>query len=96
MANTDTILHQADVEAVIDAEIAELVVRTGNAKMVTGTIAVADTKIKADSIIRLYNKTIGGTPGALYISAKAAGTSFTISSTSATDTSVVRYEILSY
>jgi polygalacturonase len=70
--------------------------KTGTATLAAGTITVADTSITANSVIRVANKTIGGTPGSLYVSAKTAGTSFTISSTSGSDTSVVQYDILSY
>jgi hypothetical protein len=70
--------------------------KTGTATLAAGTITVADTSITANSVIRVANKTIGGTPGSLYVSAKTAGTSFAITSTSGTDTSVVQYDILSY
>lgn len=71
-------------------------VLTGTATLVGGTVTVANTSITANSIIWLANKTIGGTAGALYISAKTASTSFAITSTSGTDTSVVQYYIMSY
>lgn len=70
--------------------------RTSTATLVAGTVTVSDTAITANSIIRLSNRTIGGTPGAFYVSSRVAGTSFTITSTSGTDTSVVYYEIVSY
>lgn len=69
---------------------------TGTAVLVAGTKVVTDPKITANSVIRLSNKTLGGTPGAVYVSAKTASTSFAITSTSNTDTSTVYYEILSY
>jgi hypothetical protein len=72
------------------------VVKIGTATLVAGTVVVADTRITANSIIRVVSKTLGGTAGALFISAKSVGTSFTILSTSNTDTSVVRYEVLAY
>lgn len=71
-------------------------VLTGTATLVGGTVTVANTSITANSIIWLANKTIGGTAGALFISAKTASTSFAITSTSGTDTSVVQYYIMSY
>jgi len=70
--------------------------KTGTATLVAGTIVVTDPLITANSIIRLTNKTLGGTAGALFISAKTAATSFAITSTNAADTSVVQYEVLSY
>ncbi|HEY6022290.1 MAG TPA: hypothetical protein VIY48_21265 [Candidatus Paceibacterota bacterium] len=69
---------------------------TGVATLAAGTVVVADTNITANSVIRVANKTIGGTPGAPYISARTPGTSFAITSTSGTDTSVIQYDIISY
>ena len=71
-------------------------VATGTATLVGGTIAVADTNITANSVIRVANKTIGGTAGAPFISARSVGVSFTITSTSGTDTSVIQYDVVSY
>jgi hypothetical protein len=70
--------------------------KTGTATLVGGTVTVADTKITANSVIRLSSKTRSGTPGALFVSAAVVGTSFTISSTSSSDTSTVYYEIVTY
>jgi hypothetical protein len=71
-------------------------VLTGTATLAGGTIAVVNANVTANSIVRVSNKTDGGTPGALYISARSAGTSFTIKSTSGTDTSVVYWEVLAW
>ena len=71
-------------------------VKSGTATLVAGTVTVADTAITANSIIRVTRRSIGGTVGALYISALTAATSFAITSTNAADTSVVYYEIVSY
>jgi hypothetical protein len=71
-------------------------VKTGTATLVAGTVTVADTAITANSVIRVTSKTLGGTPGALFISAKTAATSFVISSTNAGETSVVQYDVVSY
>lgn len=71
-------------------------VAVGTAVLVGGTKAVSDTNITANSVIRLAHKTVGGTPGAVYVSARSASTSFTITSTSGTDTSTIYYEILAY
>jgi len=94
MAQNDTILHQEDVVSVIDAEISEKTLRTGVVTLLSGTATVLDTHITVNSIIVLYCKTVGGTPGALFISAKTEDTSFVISSTSITDGSVVRYDVI--
>lgn len=71
-------------------------VKTGTAVLVAGTVTVADALITANSVIRVASKTAGGTPGALFVSAKVAATSFTITSTNAADTSTVQYDIVSY
>lgn len=71
-----------------------------NAKMgissalVAGTIVVSTTAVTATSRIFLTAQTTGGTPGALRVSARTAGTSFTITSTSTTDTSTVAWFIV--
>jgi hypothetical protein len=69
---------------------------TGTATLAAGTVTVADASITANSVIRLAQKTAGGTPGALFISAKVATTSFTITSTNASDTSIVQYDVIAY
>lgn len=67
--------------------------KQGVATLVAGTVTVADTSVTATSRIFLTTQTPGGTTGFLVVSARVAGTSFTILSSSATDTSVVAYEI---
>lgn len=69
---------------------------TGTATLVAGTKVVTDAAITATSVIRLSSKSTTGTPGAVYVSARTPGTSFTITSTSGTDTSTIQYEIVSY
>jgi hypothetical protein len=67
--------------------------KQGVATLVAGTVTVADTSVTASSRIFLTTNTPGGTVGSPYNSARTAGTSFTITSTSSTDTSTVAYEI---
>jgi hypothetical protein len=64
----------------------------GNATLVGGTKVVATKAITANSIVILTPKTAGGTPGTLVYSLQA-GTSFTITSSSGTDTSTVSFAI---
>lgn len=71
-------------------------VAAADAALVGGTATVANTSVKAGSVIRLAHKNRGGTPGAVYVSAITPGVSFTITSTSAADTSTVRWEVVSY
>lgn len=61
------------------------------AAMTAGTITVSTTKVTANSRIFLTAQTTGAAPGALRVSARTAGTSFTITSTSGTDTSTVAW-----
>lgn len=65
--------------------------RLGVATLVAGTVTVANTSVTANSRVFLTAQTTGAAPGALRISARVAATSFTITSTSATDTSSVAW-----
>jgi hypothetical protein len=54
---------------------------SGTATLVGGTVVVSNTAVTATSIILLTATDIhAGTPGALYVSARTAGTSFTVTS----------------
>ena len=67
--------------------------KQGTAVLVAGTVTVANTSVTANSRIFLTSNADGGTPGFVRVSARTAGTSFTITSSSGTDTSTVAYEI---
>jgi hypothetical protein len=62
--------------------------------LVGGTVVVSLASITADSQIFLTCQVPGGTPGFLRISARSAGVSFTILSSSGTDTSTVAYMVV--
>jgi hypothetical protein len=66
----------------------------GTATLVAGTVTVNNTLVTANSRIFLTAQNTGGTPGALRISARVAATSFTITSSSATDTSLAAWLII--
>lgn len=68
--------------------------KLGTAVLVGGTVTVANTSVTANSRIFLTSQTDGGTPGWLRVSAKVNATSFTITSSSATDTSTVAWHIV--
>lgn len=68
--------------------------RMGTSTLVAGTVVVATNKVTATSRIFLTTQAPGGAPGAVYVSARTAGTSFTVTSTSGTDTSLVGWLIL--
>jgi hypothetical protein len=94
----DTIPNQAAVEAVVDARLGGSTGAGLGAKvdvaLVAGTKAVADANVTANTKISIAGvKTVGGTPGAKYVASKTPGTGYTISSTSATDTSTVQVRV---
>lgn len=65
--------------------------KMGTATLVAGTVTVNTTAVTANSRIFLTSQTDGGTPGFQRITARTAGTSFTITSSSATDTSTIAW-----
>jgi hypothetical protein len=68
--------------------------KMGASTLAAGTVTVANTSVTANSRIFLTCQTPGGTPGFLRVSARSAGASFTILSSSNTDTSVVGWFIV--
>ncbi|MGW3427937.1 hypothetical protein ACWDHW_08270 [Streptomyces melanosporofaciens] len=68
--------------------------KMGRATLAAGTAAVNTTAVTASSEIFLTNQVLGGTAGFLRISARTAGTSFTITSSSGSDTSTVAWMIV--
>lgn len=60
----------------------------------TTAVVISNTSITSSSRIFLTAQVSGGTPGALYVSAISAGTSFSIKSTSGSDTSTGAYFIV--
>jgi hypothetical protein len=68
--------------------------RMGRSTLVGGTKVFNTVEVSAVSEIFLTCQTPGGTPGFLTVSARTPGTSFTILSSSATDTSVVAWLIV--
>ena len=78
------------------APLPTLSVGGGQATLSGGAVTVANPSVTSTTQVRVWQVRATGTPGALFISARAAGTSFTISSTSVTDASLVQYEIVSY
>ncbi|MDP4235538.1 MAG: hypothetical protein Q8919_03725 [Bacteroidota bacterium] len=66
----------------------------GLATLAAGTVVVNTTKVTATSRILLTAQKPGGVVGMPYVSARTAGTSFTITSTSNTDTSDIAWIII--
>lgn len=67
--------------------------KQGSSVLVAGTVTVANTSVTANSKILLSRSTAGGALGHLSYTV-VAGTSFTITSSSGTDTSTVVWEIV--
>lgn len=69
--------------------------RMGVVTLVAGTATVNNTSVTANTRIFLTGQNNGasGTPGTPRVSARVAGTSFTITSSSGSDTSTVAYEL---
>ena len=69
-------------------------IKHGRATLVGGTITVSDASVTANSRIFVSSAVGGGTPGWLRVSARSAGVSFTILSSSGTDTSQVDWLLI--
>ena len=67
--------------------------KQGTATLSSGSVVVGNTSVTSSSRIFLTSNADGGTPGWLRVSARSAGTSFTITSSSGSDTSTVAYQI---
>ncbi|MET9304999.1 glycosyl hydrolase family 28-related protein [Streptomyces cellulosae] len=67
--------------------------RMGVATLAAGTVTVANTSVTADSRVVVVRQEAGGTLGHLSVT-KTAGASFTVDSSSATDTSTVAWVLL--
>ncbi|MFJ4517448.1 glycosyl hydrolase family 28-related protein [Streptomyces sp. NPDC088816] len=65
--------------------------KMGTAVLVGGTVTVSNTSVTASSRILLTIQTPSGTVGSPYVSARTAGTNFTITSTSTSDASTVAW-----
>lgn len=70
--------------------------RMGVATLVAGTVTVSNINVTANSRIFLTIQSLGTVtvPSAICISARVAGTSFTIKSSASNDTSVVAWYII--
>lgn len=63
--------------------------RIGSSALTAGSVVVANTSVTASTIVLLTSQVDGGTPGFVRVSTRTAGTSFTITSSSNTDTSTI-------
>ncbi|WP_329336061.1 glycoside hydrolase family 55 protein [Streptomyces sp. NBC_01352] len=69
------------------------ILRSGVAVLAAGTVTVSTSAVTANTRIQLTSNVPGGTPGWLRVSARTPGTSFTITSSSGTDTSTVAWQM---
>lgn len=69
--------------------------KQGTGTLVAGTVTIANTNITANSRIFITPQNLAGAavPQALSVTARVVGTSFTVTSASALDTSTFAYEI---
>jgi hypothetical protein len=67
--------------------------KQGIAILAAGSAVVQNTSVTSSSRIFLTSQADGGTPGFLRVSTRTAGVSFTITSSSGSDTSTVSYQI---
>lgn len=68
--------------------------RMGTSTLVAGAVVVSNTSVTANTRIILTSQVDGGTPGFLRVSTRTASTSFTITSSSGTDTSTVAWMLV--
>lgn len=68
--------------------------RMGTATLATGTITVNNSSVTSNTRVFVTSQVDGGTPGWLRVSGRTAGASFTITSSSASDTSTVVWLLL--
>lgn len=90
---TGTVVKEFRVK---DAPADEWVAARGAAVLSSGSVAVADAKITANSVVRAWHGTITGTAGAIQPVTKNAGVGFTITSDAAGDNNPVYWEVVSY
>ena len=70
-------------------------IKHGTASISSGTVTVTDSSITTSTLIFATTQTLSsGTPGALYCSARNAGTDFTITSSSNTENGTIGYLLI--
>lgn len=94
--NTDVIFIRDTGKFALGATNASDITRLrhGTATLVAGTVVVSDANVTASSIFTLTGQNSSGTHGELTISARSAGVSFTISSSSGTDTRAIGWTMI--
>ena len=91
-SNVQTLLGSANYASFRAAlGIDPSVISSGTATLVGGTVTVSHAAVTASSRIVVTGNADGGTPGWLRVSARSAGATFTITSSSGADTSTVAW-----
>lgn len=78
----------------LDGYVSATTPRTGTAVLAAGAVTVTLASTTARTLIQLTVQAPGGTVGAVHVFSRIAGTSFTIHSTSGTDTSTVGWSAI--
>lgn len=85
----------SDVLTALSAQTGALpVMHWGKATLVNGSVAVTLPAVDANSVILVSRMTPAGTLGYLSVPSVTPGTGFTITSSSATDNSLIGYAVL--
>lgn len=79
------------ITAIVNALATKITKTSGTTNMTGGTVVVTAPEVTANSRIFLTAQTADATSGAIGVSARSAGASFTILSTSGTDTNTVAW-----
>lgn len=66
----------------------------GTATLSLGAVSVSCASLAANDIIQLNYRTMGGTPGAIFVSSVNPGTGFTVHSSSLLDSSTFAWNVL--
>lgn len=84
-------LISATVGSGLQIKGGSVLARAGELTLITGTKTIANTTVTANTVIMLTRKTSGGTLGTAITYTVSAGTSFTVTSDSALDTSTFAF-----
>jgi len=90
----ETKMASLKIGSKINVETTGAAATAGTSTLVGGTVTVNTTAVTANSIILLSHQTNAGAPGFVSVTARVVGTSFTITSSSGTDTSTIGWLIL--
>jgi hypothetical protein len=90
----ESVVDDAEAARRASDELGARIGESGVATLVAGAAVVAAQQVRANSVVLLTIQVAGGVPGAVRVSSKTAGTSFSIASTSGADTSSVGWFVV--